>query len=244
MLYFLVYTIFSIAYAEITNDYYDQKGQIVKVIYDDNSPNIAVALEKSGVASVTIINSSLMKKFSSPTQTFIYFHEAGHHSLGHIINNSSTTMIQEQEADCYGIRVALTLNLIKHTDLKIIQKEVSSIGTGDWQHLSGATRSLNISKCLVDGYQEKPWKTCREKFYSNLDTFKSATLSLKQMLGICNKFGNKTAKCLDAKNLSLQLHQGLINSTTMIDQQCPFVMDPSYTRVMFDYGLVYRELNN
>lgn len=244
MLNFLVYAILSISQAEVTKDYYDQKGQVVKVIYNTNSPNIAIALAKPGAASVTIINPNLMKKFSYPTQTFIYFHEAGHHSMGHLINNSSTTMVQEQESDCFSIRVALTLSLIKHSDLEIIQKEIAGIGNGDWQHLSGATRSLNISKCLGEGYQEKPWELCREKFYSNLNTFKNATPPLKQMLGICKKFGKKSSQCLDAKNLSLQLHQGLASSTAMIDQQCPFVMDPNYVRVMFDYGQVFRELNN
>lgn len=244
MLNFLVYAILSISQAEVTNDYYDQKGQVVKVIYNTNAPNIAIALAKPGAASVTIINPNLLKKFSYPTQTFIYFHEAGHHSMGHLINNSSTTMVQEQESDCFSIRVALTLNLIKHSDLKVIQKEIAGIGNGDWQHLSGATRSLNISKCLEEGYQEKPWELCREKFYSNLNTFKNATAPLKQMLGICKKFGKKSNQCLDAKNLSLQLHQGLTSSTAMIDQQCSFVMDPNYVRVMFDYGQVFKELNN
>lgn len=185
-----------------------------------------------------------MKKFSPPTQTFIYFHEAGHHSLGHIANNATTTMVDEQQSDCFSIRVALTLNLIKHSDLEVIQKEVSSIGNGDWQHLSGAARSLNIQKCLGEGYKEEPWRVCKKKFYSNLNTFKSATPALKQMLGVCNKFGKNSKQCFDAKNLGLQLHQGLTSSTTLIDQQCPFVMDPSYTRVLFDYSKIFKELNN
>lgn len=244
MFYFFAYTILPIAHAETINDYYDQKGQMVKVIYNNNSPNLAVAIEKPGAASITIINPNLMKKFSAPTQTFIYFHEAGHHSLGHLVNNSSTTMMHEQESDCFSIRVALTLNLIKHSDLGVIQKEIAGIGNGDWQHLSGATRSLNIQKCLGEDYKEESWRDCKKKFYLNLNTFIGATSTLKQMNGICNKFGKKSSQCHDAKNLSLQLHQGLTNSTALIDQQCSFVMDPSYSRVLFEYGKLFKELNN
>lgn len=243
MFYFFAYIFFSVAYAD-ENNCYDQKGQVVSVIYNYNSPNLAVALEKSDTASITVINPSLMKKFSPQTQTFIRWHECGHHMAGDLINNSSTTIPQEQIADCTGVRIALTLSQINHSDLEIIQREISNIGPGDWSHLSGQVRSMNISKCLGEGIQEKPWKDCREKFYSNLNTFKSATPVLKKMRDICKKLGNKSTQCLDAKKLSLQLHQGLISSTATIDQQCKFIMDPAYTRVLFDYGKVFKELNN
>lgn len=223
---------------------FNPNGQLVKVEYNNNFPSIAVAVEKSGTTPLTVINPTLMNKFSKQMGTFVQFHECGHHSLGHLINNSSTTMSQEQEADCYGIRVALTLGKIQFSDLEILQKEISSIGTGDWQHLSGATRSLNIKKCLGEGYQEKPWITCKEKFYSNLNSFKSATTSLNQMAAICKKFGKNSNQCLEAKSLAIQLHQGLTASTGLIDQQCPFVMVPNFSKVMADYGNAFNKLNN
>lgn len=243
MLFILLSTLLSFSHAG-ENHCYDQKGQLVKTIYDNKAQHLAVALEKAGMASKTITNPILMKQFTPQTQAFIQWHECGHHSLGHLLSNKATTMIQEQESDCFGIRVALTLGQIQHYDLDSIRKEVANIGPGDWQHLSGPTRSLNIQKCLGEGYKKEPWRVCKEKFYSNLDTFKNAIPALEKMLSLCDKLGSKSSQCVDAKNLSQQLHQGLANSTARVDQECPYVMDPIFTKTMFEYGKVFMKLNN
>lgn len=223
---------------------YDQKGQQVTYISDSTFPGPAVALAKNGSKPIIVTNPEIMNKFSQQTQKFILAHECSHMALGHLLSASSPTIIDEQQSDCAGIRVALTLGQIKHIDLKIIENEIANIGQGDYEHFSGSTRSLNIQKCLGEGYKEEPWRVCKKKFYSNLSTFKSAIPALKQMLGICHKFGKKSSQCNDAKNLGLQLHQGLTNSTTMVDQECPFVMDFKLTKVMFEYGQALMKLNN
>lgn len=239
--YFLLLTlfVFQVNAGEIFKGCIDSLGNSVTTVYDKSFPNMGFAKLTPAKKPVIIINSKAIASLSVPMKEFIYWHECSHISLGHLINQTRSAIIQEQEADCGGIRVPLTLGLIKHSELPKLQRELSQLGPGDWQHFAGGTRAINIEKCLGDGYAEENWNTCKAKFYSNVDFINKSAGVMGQVLAGCRSKGFKNPNCIKAKELTVQLNDGLLKTVGEIDDQCPYVMAPVFNKAIANYSQLF-----
>ncbi len=150
----------------------DHFGRPIPTIQNNIIPIAAIMKNDSRLIS---LNPKEMNNFSKPFQAFAYWHECGHHMLGHLFTEKTVDIIQEQEADCMGIRIPLTIGAIKHDDIVKIEQELGKLGDGDWFHFSGKIRAKNIRKCLAHGYSQNVWPECKEKYYANLDFIKQIT---------------------------------------------------------------------
>jgi hypothetical protein len=108
------------------------------------------------VAQATILNGRAIIYFNPAvlawtrpqTRLFFYAHECGHHALGHVM--SGLRLGQEQEADCWGISRLRELGLLSDRDVTLVQGDIARFGRGDWTHLPGRQRAINLRKCLSD----------------------------------------------------------------------------------------------
>lgn len=80
------------------------------------------------------------------TRRFFYAHECGHHALGHPLQG--LILGQEQAADCWGIVTLYKTHAISDDDLAVIEGDMARIGPGDWTHLPGPVRAINLESCL------------------------------------------------------------------------------------------------
>ena len=219
------------SYADVVySGCFDVFGNAVPTIVNVASPWLARAQTVGDAKSVIVINPKLMKPFTRTTQRVIYWHECGHIALAHMLKGNPITMIQEQEADCYGIRSAITLGDVKLGDVAKVQSDFASLGPGDWQHFSGASRSVNLKSCLNDGLTEAAWSNCKKRFYGNADVIQKSVGALKQMKAICNKFKSGSSECGDARKLANELHNGVIAEIRNLDKECPYISDPKFTK--------------
>jgi len=137
---------FSIANAQISYEgCRDFRGQPVASIIDYSINDIAIARIENGQAVIRY-NPNVLAQMSESTRKFFYLHECAHHALQHTIQNQS--LQNEREADCWAIskmrdNMGLSLN-----QLKAIQNDISRFGRGDWNHLPGPSRAIDIENCL------------------------------------------------------------------------------------------------
>jgi hypothetical protein len=214
----------------------DLNGRSVNTVYNNSLNNIAYATITPAKKPIIIINSKAIASLSTAMQKFAYWHECGHISLGHLIQQKQAAIIEEQAADCFGVRVPLTLGLIKHSELPKLQSELSKLGSGDFQHFAGGTRAINIEKCLGDGYAEENWNSCKTKFYSNIEFINKSFGIVAQLLAGCRSKGFKNPDCIKAKELAAQLNDGLLKTVGEIDEQYPYVMAPAFNKAIANYS--------
>jgi hypothetical protein len=93
-------------------------------------------------------NPRVVLSVSVPTQRFFYLHECGHHALGQIVSGEYVPMLSEQQADCWAARALLDEGL-SSDDLRQIQYDLAQ-SPGDWSHLPGGRRALNLVACIQD----------------------------------------------------------------------------------------------
>jgi hypothetical protein len=108
--------------------------------------DIAVSrLDPSGYPIIEY-NPNIVLRVSPPTRRFFYLHECGHHALGHIARNRYVPFASEQEADCWAAR-AMRDEGLSSQELGAIQADIST-SQGDWSHLPGPRRAINLEGCL------------------------------------------------------------------------------------------------
>lgn len=94
-------------------------------------------------------NPAVVLSSSLPTRRFFYLHECGHHALGQLITGNVIPFESEQQADCWAAR-AMRREGLSIGALRQIQSELMR-SPGDWMHLPGPKRALNLEACLQDG---------------------------------------------------------------------------------------------
>ena len=91
-------------------------------------------------------NPTIVLSVGPVTRRFFYLHECGHHALGQIVSGVNIPFASEQAADCWAanqmIREGLSLAALRQ-----IQADVSH-SAGDWSHLPGPQRALNLEDCI------------------------------------------------------------------------------------------------
>jgi hypothetical protein len=136
------------AYGQVTFEgCRDIRGIPVASIRDDSIGDVAKATIAPDGSPVILYNVGVLHWLQPQTRLFIYAHECAHHALGH---NFGTThpLRMEQDADCWGIRTAVTDGQLSADDVAIVQADIARVGVADWMHLPGPQRAINLSACL------------------------------------------------------------------------------------------------
>jgi len=124
---------------------HDINGVPVASVRNSAIQDIATASLLNG-NPVIYYNPSVLASVRPATRLFFYAHECGHHAIGHVL--SGLRLGQEQEADCWGIIQLKKLNLVTDGDIATIQRDIAAFGRGDWTHLPGPQRAINLRACL------------------------------------------------------------------------------------------------
>lgn len=123
----------------------DFRGQPVASVLDNSINDVAIASIRSGQAIIQY-NTRVLANLSPPTRRFFYAHECAHHALAHTINAPS--LANERAADCWAAKTMRTKMGLSILELRAIQADISRVGNGDWTHLPGPMRSIDIEKCI------------------------------------------------------------------------------------------------
>lgn len=123
----------------------DVNGIAVASVSNPGLQDVAQATILNG-SPIIYYNPSVLSWTRPQTRLFFYAHECGHHALGHVL--SGLRLGQEQEADCWGITRLKRLNLLSDRDVTLVQADIARFGKGDWTHLPGPQRAINLRECL------------------------------------------------------------------------------------------------
>lgn len=135
-------------HAQVTYDgCRDVRGIPVASIADFDLRDVANASLAPTGAPIIRYNPRVLAWLQPQTRLFFYAHECGHHALGHAFGSAFPTAI-EQQADCFGIRTLVRENLVDDDGITIIQGDLQRAGGGDWTHLPGPQRAINLRACL------------------------------------------------------------------------------------------------
>lgn len=125
----------------------DIRGVPVASVLDVNVRDVAVAGLTPNGAPIIRYNPTVLSWFQPQTRLWWYGHECGHHALGHNFGTTHPLRV-EQDADCFGIRSLVDAGLVDNSDIAVIQQDLSRLGSGDWSHLPGRVRAVNLRRCL------------------------------------------------------------------------------------------------
>lgn len=129
---------------------FDALGRAVPDRANYSLNDIAVSrLEQSG-SPIIEYNPNIVLSVSPATRRFFYLHECGHHALGQLVTGQYFPLVSEQEADCWAAK-NLSQQGLSLVDLRAIQNDVAK-SPGDWAHLPGPRRALNLEACIQPEY--------------------------------------------------------------------------------------------
>lgn len=123
----------------------DFRGQSVASILDYSINDVAIARIERGQAVIRY-NPNVLAQMSEATRQFFYVHECAHHALQHTVQRPSLS--SERQADCWAIRTMKDNMGLSLNSLRAIQNDITRQGRGDWTHLPGPYRSVDIENCL------------------------------------------------------------------------------------------------
>ncbi len=148
--------------AQITFDgCVDAYGRPVFSSNYDALQDVAAANLAPNGSPIILYNRNVLMWMAPETRLFWYGHECGHHALGHLLG-SGHPLSREQEADCFGIVTLVKEGLIDIDDVPKVQADLARLGPGDWTHLPGPQRAINLAACLEHGGgddQSTRWKS-------------------------------------------------------------------------------------
>jgi hypothetical protein len=132
-----------------------QGGKAIPIIISSNFPSFAAAAYTPKTGPVIVINPDVAGEFSDMFNMWVYFHECGHHTLGHLAPENlglpkigSVQKKKEMNADCWGMRMAVKLGYIKTgADFNSVAAQMAG-WPEDPEHPSGLKRIQNLRICL------------------------------------------------------------------------------------------------
>ena len=134
-------------YSQITYDgCVDFRGIPVASVRLQHLGDVAQARFGNDGSPVIYYDPEVLAWLHPQTRLFFYAHECGHHVLGHLAQSPRPGT--EQEADCWAINVLYADGFIDDDDVAIIQGDINRFGRGDWTHLPGRMRAINLRRCL------------------------------------------------------------------------------------------------
>lgn len=138
----------------------DAAGRPVTDYPNYNINDIAVSGLAPNGASIIQYNPRVVVSVGPVTRRFFYLHECGHHALGQILTGNYIPFESEQAADCWAAREMLRTGYTTD-DLRQVQRDVSQ-SSGDWSHLPGPQRALNLLRCVSDEETQGQCRTVTE----------------------------------------------------------------------------------
>ena len=60
--------------------------------------------------------------------------------------------------------------------------------------------------------------------------------TLKELTAACKKLGGSAPDCVQAKSLGATLTDGIFKTIGMLDHDCPFVVEPKFSKWMAGYS--------
>jgi len=96
---------------------------------------------------VILFNEAYASTMPDDVVTFFLYHECGHHALGHVIG-AGYVFTNEQAADCWAARTLVSSGQFDADDIRNVQAAIAQLGRGDWTHLPGPMRAMNLIGCL------------------------------------------------------------------------------------------------
>ncbi len=133
-------------HAQVTYDgCHDSHGVAVASVLDYSINDVAIARLEYNFPVIRY-NPRVLAQMSQPTRRFFYVHECAHHALQHTVQAPS--LQNEREAVCWAIRTMQSDLGLSQQDLRAIQNDIARQGRGDWTHLPGPYRAVDIESCL------------------------------------------------------------------------------------------------
>jgi hypothetical protein len=165
----------------------DYLGRPVASVPNDYLPDVARAFLAPNGQPVIEYNRHVLDGLSRQSRLFWYGHECGHHALGHNFGRSHPLHV-EQEADCFGIVTLVREGLLDLGDVRIVQRELAR-SPGDWTHLPGPQRSVNLEACLEDAGLTR--RRGRDRDPSRGRRGRSGRSERSERLYCCDVYGNR-----------------------------------------------------
>lgn len=104
----------------------------------------------AGGRPVIVYNPYVLATTPQKVRLFFYAHECGHHALGQVVGRR-LGIYEEQAADCWGIRTLVRDGIFDDDDVTEVQRAIATFARGDWAHLPGPQRAINLRACLSEG---------------------------------------------------------------------------------------------
>jgi hypothetical protein len=127
----------------------DDRGLLVASIRDPGVPDIAMAMRAPNGAPIIRYNPRVVAWAQPQTRLFFYGHECAHHVLGQVTQMPSKA--NEQQADCWSIRELTRRHMLSDADISVVQADITKASPGDWSHIPGPQRAVNLRACLNQG---------------------------------------------------------------------------------------------
>lgn len=160
----------------------DYRGLQVAEVPSNMIGDIAMASNAANGQPIILFNPIFTNSVSRQTEAFFFAHECAHHALAHTIRNIPFS--REQEADCWAIAALYNNGIFSDHDVNVVQQELSILGKGDWTHLPGPMRAINLKGCL---------NSSNDSEYGDVEEVDTYALWEKCF----DKCTNKSSRCYD-----------------------------------------------
>ncbi|MFQ5443394.1 MAG: hypothetical protein ACE5EK_02135 [Nitrospinales bacterium] len=81
------------------------------------------------------------------TRLFFYYHECGHHVLGHDVSGS-ISLQQEKRADCWAVNTLFYNGTFTLADIAAINRDLASLTVEELHQIPGPFRNLDLNECF------------------------------------------------------------------------------------------------
>lgn len=163
----------------------DSRGFAVASQANEEIADVAQARLAPNGAPVIFYNRRVLSWFSPETRLWWYGHECAHHALGHL-RAGTFPPAAERQADCWAASELVRKELLSKEDLRVVAADLARLGRGDWSHLPGAFRAIDVLSCgdgadtPEDDEKDSEGTECRVRFRSWQDvTGGSASFDLE-----------------------------------------------------------------
>ncbi len=113
----------------------------------DQVNDIAVAALLPNGSPVIWYNPRVVAATPYDVQVFFFFHECAHHARGHVLGRAYPPSA-ERDADCFAAWwLTHHLGWTRDRLLRLMQYMATSLGPGDWSHLPGGYRAIDVGQC-------------------------------------------------------------------------------------------------
>lgn len=123
----------------------DAQGVSVASVPDESISDVAMA-GMAGTTPVIRYNRFVLGQLGETSRLFWYLHECGHHALGQIRRGVYLGLADERAADCWAAAKLRELRALTPQALARLAVEFAP-NPGDWAHLPGPYRVLDIASC-------------------------------------------------------------------------------------------------